>query len=98
MTKLTLPALFNMALLSDLEPWSHYKRPIDAPASEHVRAIQNNRFFELLKEHGYHLTSIGAGYIQEDVRAVDEFVDAGTADVAELHLLGATAGRSAPSP
>ena len=91
MTKLTLPALFNMALLSDLEPWSGYKRPVDAPAPEHVRALQNNRSFALLREHGYHLTSIGAGYTQEDVRAVDQFVDAGTADVVELHLLGATA-------
>ena len=91
MTKLTLPALFNMALLSDLAPWSDYDRPVDAPAAEHVQALQHNRAFELLKEHGYELTSIGAGYTPEDIRAVDQFVDAGTADVVELHLLGMTA-------
>jgi hypothetical protein len=83
--------MFNMSLLQDLEPWSSYDRPADAPAAERVQALQHNRFFDLLRDHGYHITSIGAGYTHEDIRAVDAFVDAGTADVVELHLLGLTA-------
>jgi hypothetical protein len=90
-TKLTLPAMLNMALLEDLEPWASYEVPAEAPAAERVQALQHNRAFETLREHGYYLTSISAGYTHEDIRAADEFIDAGTADVVELHLLGLTA-------
>lgn len=90
-TGLTLPAMLDMALLQDLDPWSDYDKPADAPASARNRALQHNRAFDTLREHGYHLTSISAGYTQVDIRAVDEFIDAGTADVVELHLLGLTA-------
>ena len=91
LTAHTLPALLNMALLEDLEPWSSYDKPADAPAADRIRALQDNRAFETLRDHGYHLTSISAGYTTADVRAVDDYVDAGTADVFEMHLLGETA-------
>lgn len=90
-TKLTLPALFNMALLQDLEPWSAHDKPADAPAAERVQALQHNRAFELLRDHGYRITSIGAGYTHEEVRAVDEFIDSGDADLVEVYLMGVTA-------
>lgn len=91
MTKLTLPAMLDMALLQDLEPWSGYEKPVDAPPAERVLALQHNRAFELLRDNGYHITSISAGYTHEDIRTADDFIDAGTADVVELHLLGMTA-------
>ncbi len=90
-TKLTLPSMLNMASLRDMEPWSGYAKPADAPAADRVRALQHNRAFDLLREHGYRIISVGAGYTHVDVRTGDEFIDAGTADVVELHLLGDSA-------
>ena len=62
--------------------------PADAPAAERIRALQDSPAFETLRDHGCHLTSISPGYTTSDVRAVDDDVDAGTADVFEMHLLG----------
>ena len=50
LTAHTLPALLNMALLEDLEPWSSYDKPADAPAADRIRALQDNRAFETLRD------------------------------------------------
>ena len=91
MTKLTLGSLFSMSLLDEVEPWSGYDRPAYAPPAERAVALQHNRAFDLLRDHGYRITSLSGGYTHEDIRAVDEFISAGTADVVEFHLLGMTA-------
>lgn len=90
-TKLTLPSMFNMALLREIEPYSRYDKPSDAPAADRVNALLDNRAFEILRQQGYDIVSVGGGYTHEELRSADEFIDAGTADVVELFLLGQSA-------
>ncbi len=90
-TNLTLPALLEMALLDDVEPWADYDPQGSAPAAERAISLQQNRAFDLLREHGYRITSIGAGYTHIEIRAVDEFIDARTTDLIEFRLLGMSA-------
>jgi hypothetical protein len=92
-TNLTLPSLLHMSLLDSVPPFADAPWPLAAPAAERWRALQENRAFELLREHGYEIVSFGAGFSRVDVRSADRFVDTGTADVIEIHLLADTALR-----
>jgi hypothetical protein len=92
-TDQALPSMFNLSLLDTLPPFSRYTRPLAAPASDRWRALQHNRAFDILREHGYEVISFAGGYSRADLRAADRFIDAGTADLVELHLLADTAMR-----
>ena len=87
-TKMTLASMFNMSLLRDIEPYSQYAKPADAPAADRVRALLHNRAFDILRAHGYRITTVAGGYTHEELRTADEYIDAGTADVVELYLVG----------
>jgi hypothetical protein len=76
----TVPSLLDMEHVSAL------------PASREGRwdALQDNRAFSLLREHGYEIVALGSGYTHVDLVSADRFIDAGTADLNEIRLLGAT--------
>ena len=89
-TTYTIPAMFNMQLLQDLKPWSEYAKPSDVPPADRAQALQRSHGLDVLREHGYRTTSISAGFTHEDIRAVDEFITTGQADLIEITLLGQT--------
>jgi hypothetical protein len=92
-TDMTLPSMFNLAPLDRLEPFSEGEFPLAAPAPARWLALQENRAFAILREHGYETVALGSGYSRTDIRSADRFIDVGTADDVEFHLLADSALR-----
>ena len=68
------------------KPWSEYAKPVDVPPADRALALQRSHGMDVLREHGYRLTSISGGFTHEDIRAVDEFITTGQADLIEITL------------
>src|SRR4029079_9283192 len=76
----TVPSMFEMMPFAEL--------PDSKP--ERWRRLQHNRAFDILRAPGYETVSFGSRYPHVDLVSADRFIDAGTADLNEIRLLGAT--------
>lgn len=83
--------MLNMSLLQGIEPYSSYATPDGAPVADRWKALQDNAAFAMLRQHGYRIITASAGYVHEEIRSSDEFINVEAADVVELHLLGRSA-------
>jgi hypothetical protein len=83
-TDASLTTMFNFAHLEGLG---------DPSLRQDIRArrvLEENKAFEVLREHGYETVSIGSGYEMVTIRSADRFIDTGQVNELELVAISNT--------
>ena len=87
-TQQTLASLFQMRHLVDIP---EVMRPKDGSSNHALRmAVLDNPAFDVLREHGYEIVTVAAGYDSVRMSSADRVVDTGQVSAFERHLIRRT--------